>query len=126
MLVIRRRPGESFVLAGCTVTILDWAGNQARVGIDAPAHVHVRRSELDPICTCPDGCELHPNLATHRLITAAQTTLRAMDRWADLLGDTPPFDRTNMPSRDELRQAIAKAIAQTGTPAPKAAKRVQS
>lgn len=47
--------------------------------------------------------------AAPALLEAAQAALKAMDRWADLLGDTPPFDRTNLSTRELLRNAISKA-----------------
>ena len=47
MLILTRRPTESLVIAeNVTVTILAINGNQVRLGIDAPKHIVVDRSEV--------------------------------------------------------------------------------
>ena len=47
MLVLTRKQDESIVIDGrITVRILRLKGNSVRVGIDAPADVHIRRGEL--------------------------------------------------------------------------------
>ena len=47
MLILTRRPMESLVIAeNITVTILAINGNQVRLGIDAPKHIVVDRSEF--------------------------------------------------------------------------------
>lgn len=72
------------------------------------AKLQRERAELAVASTCT---------ANGELVVAAQAALRSMDRWADLLGDIPPFDKANMPTRSALRTAIANAVAQTKTPA---------
>lgn len=47
MLVLSRRRDESFVIRDdITVTVLGIRGNVVRLGISAPAHVAVHRSEI--------------------------------------------------------------------------------
>ena len=47
MLILTRRPKESLVIAeNITVTILAINGNQVRLGINAPKHIVVDRSEV--------------------------------------------------------------------------------
>lgn len=47
MLVLSRKPGESFVIGdNITVTVLEVRGDVVRVGIDAPRSVLVQRAEL--------------------------------------------------------------------------------
>ena len=49
MLVLTRGPGQSVVVAGSiVVTVLSARGSSVRLGIEAPAGVLVRRSELPP------------------------------------------------------------------------------
>jgi carbon storage regulator len=52
MLVIRRRAGESLVVGGpegerVEVEVLDIEGSQVKLGIRAPRHVRVLRSEIE-------------------------------------------------------------------------------
>jgi carbon storage regulator len=47
MLVLTRKPGEAIVVgASIRVTVLEVRGGRVRLGIEAPAHVNVRRQEL--------------------------------------------------------------------------------
>jgi len=47
MLVLSRKPGESFVIGDdVTITVLEVRGDVVRVGIDAPRSVLVQRAEL--------------------------------------------------------------------------------
>ena len=47
MLILTRRVGESVVIGGdVTVTVLGVKGNQARLGVDAPRDIAVRREEI--------------------------------------------------------------------------------
>lgn len=49
MLVLNRKPGESFVLDGdLRVVVLKLQGNRVTVGIAAPPDVEVWRAELEP------------------------------------------------------------------------------
>lgn len=49
MLVLSRRSGEKLQIGdNVTVTVVRIRGNRVRIGIDAPDHVRVVRSELDP------------------------------------------------------------------------------
>jgi carbon storage regulator len=49
MLVLSRKVGESIVIeGGIVVCVLATSGGRVRLGIDAPAEVNVRRSELLP------------------------------------------------------------------------------
>ena len=50
MLVLTRRPGESIVVGqNIIITVIEIKGGQVRIGIDAPAHVPIRRRELAPM-----------------------------------------------------------------------------
>ncbi len=47
MLILRRRPGESFVIGGdITVSVLDTRDGRVRLAIDAPRDVSILRTEL--------------------------------------------------------------------------------
>lgn len=47
MLVLSRRVGESLVIGGdIVVTVLDVRSDGVRIGIEAPRHVRVARSEI--------------------------------------------------------------------------------
>ena len=47
MLVLSRRIGESIVInGGITVTLIKVKGQAVQLGIDAPAEIPIRRSEL--------------------------------------------------------------------------------
>lgn len=47
MLILTRRPGESIKIGDdITVTILGVAGNQVRIGVEAPKSVAVHRDEI--------------------------------------------------------------------------------
>lgn len=46
-LILARRPGEKLVINDdITITILEFNGNQIRIGIDAPKDVKVYREEV--------------------------------------------------------------------------------
>ena len=63
MLVLTRKKDESIVIDNrVTIRILRLKGNSVRVGIEAPADVHVRRSELHrkPTKRGPDLSRLEP------------------------------------------------------------------
>lgn len=48
MLVLSRRVGEKIEIGdGITVTVLKVTGKSVRVGIEAPKHVTIRRSEIE-------------------------------------------------------------------------------
>ncbi|MGD9645416.1 MAG: carbon storage regulator [Pirellulales bacterium] len=48
MLVLSRKQGEAIVVGtAIRVTVLEMRGGRVRLGIEAPAHVSVRRQELD-------------------------------------------------------------------------------
>ncbi len=48
MLVLSRRSDEAITIpeAGVQITVLSVQGNRVRLGIDAPADIEIRRSEL--------------------------------------------------------------------------------
>ncbi len=47
MLILTRKPGERLIINDdITITILEFKGNQVRVGIDAPTDVAVFREEI--------------------------------------------------------------------------------
>lgn len=47
MLILTRKPGERLIINdNITITILEFKGNQVRVGIDAPSDVAVFREEI--------------------------------------------------------------------------------
>ena len=47
MLVLSRKIGESIVIGeAITVTIMKLKGKAVQIGIDAPGHIPIRRSEL--------------------------------------------------------------------------------
>ncbi len=49
MLVLTRRPGEEIVIGeDIRLKIVATQGNRIRVAIDAPDHIAIRRSELEP------------------------------------------------------------------------------
>ena len=49
MLILSRKVGERIVIAdNIVLTLLEVQGKRARLGIDAPADVHIRRQELPP------------------------------------------------------------------------------
>lgn len=50
MLVLTRKLNEAIVVDGeVEITVLQVRGNRIRLGIAAPAHVSIRRGELNPI-----------------------------------------------------------------------------
>lgn len=61
MLILSRRVDESVYIGAARVLIVEYHGNQVRLGIDAPSYINVRRFELPPICTCEKRgtCEIH-------------------------------------------------------------------
>jgi carbon storage regulator len=46
MLVLSRKSGQKVVLGAITLTVLEVVGGRVRLGIEAPADVHVLRDEL--------------------------------------------------------------------------------
>lgn len=47
MLILTRRPGESLVIGDdIEITVISVEGNQVKVGIRAPDHIDILRSEL--------------------------------------------------------------------------------
>ncbi len=47
MLVLTRQPGEKICIGSdVTITLVEIRGNRARIGIEAPEHVSILRSEL--------------------------------------------------------------------------------
>lgn len=47
MLVLSRKAGESIVIgSNVTVTVIEFRGDQVRIGVDAPRSVQVYREEL--------------------------------------------------------------------------------
>jgi carbon storage regulator len=47
MLVLTRKPGEKVVIdGGITITVIEAKGGKVRIGIEAPPHVSILRSEL--------------------------------------------------------------------------------
>lgn len=47
MLVLQRKIGQKLVIGnGVVITVLGGNGTQVRIGIEAPADVHIRREEL--------------------------------------------------------------------------------
>lgn len=47
VLILTRKPGEKLIINDdITITILEFKGNQVRVGIDAPCDVSVFREEI--------------------------------------------------------------------------------
>jgi carbon storage regulator len=59
MLVLSRKPGEQIIIGDVVVvTVLGVSHGLVRLGIEAPARVNIRRSEVRP-------------RSTHRAITAA-------------------------------------------------------
>ncbi len=57
MLVLNRKSTESIRIGdNVVVTVLEVRGSKVRIGIDAPKHIHVLRSELqDVISNLPSG-----------------------------------------------------------------------
>ncbi len=48
MLVVTRRPGEAVLIGdGIRVVVLSVEGERVRLGIEAPADVPIRRSDVD-------------------------------------------------------------------------------
>ena len=59
MLILRRKVGESIVLAGVIhLTVLVIEGKRVKLGISAPAHVSIVREEL--LRTTPPTLPLQP------------------------------------------------------------------
>jgi len=72
MLVLSRKQGESIVVGtAIRVTVIELRGGRVRLGIEAPAHVNVRRQELqaDAIQTAP--LRVQPSAAASRSTAAA-------------------------------------------------------
>ena len=54
MLVLSRKQGESIVVGtAIRVTVIELRGGRVRLGIEAPAHVNVRRQELQAEALTP-------------------------------------------------------------------------
>lgn len=52
MLVLSRKQGESIVIDGrITIKVLEVKGNRIRLGMEAPADVPIRRTEIPPFST---------------------------------------------------------------------------
>jgi carbon storage regulator CsrA len=49
MLVLSRKRGQSITIGDTTITILRTASGSARVGVDAPPELDIRRTELPPL-----------------------------------------------------------------------------
>ena len=69
MLVLSRKPGEKLQIADdITITVLSVQGNRVRIGIDAPPHRRITRSELLELSIavsddCP-ACDWHAAAAS--------------------------------------------------------------
>lgn len=63
MLVLSRKVGEKILIDDdVMVTVVKIEGNQVRLGIEAPAHVRIRRRELAPKWGHDDRSAPHPPL----------------------------------------------------------------
>ena len=64
MLVLSRKPGEKVCIGDdITLTVVSVSGNHIRLGIEAPAHIGVLRSEL-AASAIPAAEELLPSAAS--------------------------------------------------------------
>ncbi len=57
MLVLTRRPGEENIIGENIRVVFLSGGGQARIGIDAPKGVNIRRAELPPLTNKKSGEE---------------------------------------------------------------------
>lgn len=49
MLVLSRKVGERIVIEpGIEISVVEVRGGRVRIGIDAPAHIGIRRTEIEP------------------------------------------------------------------------------
>lgn len=55
MLVLSRKRGESIMIGDIQIMVVDYNSDRVRLGIDAPEHIHVRRTELAEIERDTDG-----------------------------------------------------------------------
>jgi len=70
MLVLSRKPGEAIVVgASIRVTVLEVRGGRVRLGIEAPAHVNVRRQELTFDAEKTPPLRVETAVASHRAAT---------------------------------------------------------
>ncbi len=77
MLVLTRKLGASITIDDTIhVTVLEVRGNQVRLGIEAPAEVRVRRSELSQ-----DAAPSSPSAATTDAPAATITLSGLKSRW---------------------------------------------
>ena len=54
MLILTRKSGQTIVIGGgIQVKVLEIRGNRVRIGIDAPADVHIVRAELPNVAQPP-------------------------------------------------------------------------
>ena len=85
MLVLSRKVGESIVIGDdVVVTILEIRGDLIRVGIDAPKHVKVHRSEVFEAIEAANKEAVAP-------------TLEAMSEFASAIKDLPLRPKTKDP-----------------------------
>lgn len=47
MLILKRKPGEAFSIGDSIVRVLSIDGLQVKIGIEAPSHVKILRTELE-------------------------------------------------------------------------------
>lgn len=72
MLVLSRKQGESIVVGtAIRVTVIELRGGRVRLGIEAPAHVNVRRQELHANAHQTTPLRVQPSTVPSR--TAAAT-----------------------------------------------------
>ncbi len=63
MLVLSRKPMESIVIGDdITITVMPSTGDSVRIGIDAPRHINIARSELLQPAGPPEFAMLHSGL----------------------------------------------------------------
>ena len=85
MLVLSRKVGESIVIGDdVVVTILEIRGDLIRVGIDAPKHVKVHRSEVFEAIEAANKEAVAP-------------TLEAMSEFASAIKDLPLLPKIEDP-----------------------------
>ncbi len=70
MLVLRRKVGESIVLAGViNISVLAVEGERVKIGISAPSDVTIVREELLHV----DNSEAEQSMSSHASATPAQS-----------------------------------------------------
>lgn len=102
MLVLSRRPDESIILGNglAAITVVDVVGDKVRIGITAPKHMAVHRSEVQ------------------RAISKSGTALPAASMWDHgrlIAGDGREFERAlllDCPSDDYLRRTLESGFVQ--------------